>query len=99
MRRGEIYLAPTQSCVVPPRSREPPRPEGDSFSREADLRSRYQQPKEGARGGTMGFPHDQVPSSHDARYVACSSVSSSIETPIVASLSRAISSSISFGTS
>ena len=39
-----------------------------------------------------------VPSSHEARYFACSSVSWSIEMPIVASLSRAISSSISFGT-
>ena len=40
-----------------------------------------------------------VPSSQLARYLACSSVSSSIATPIVASLSRAISSSISVGTS
>src|SRR4051794_25857697 len=40
----------------------------------------------------------QVPSSHDARYLACSSVSVSIVTPIVASFSRAISSSISVGT-
>ena len=39
-----------------------------------------------------------VPSSQEARYLACSSVSSSIAMPIVASLSRAISSSISFGT-
>ena len=41
---------------------------------------------------------DQVPSSHEARYFACSSVSWSIVTPIVASLRRAISSSISRGT-
>ena len=39
-----------------------------------------------------------VPSSHEARYFACSSVSWSIAMPIVASLSRAISSSICFGT-
>ncbi len=39
-----------------------------------------------------------VPSSHEARYFACSSVSWSIEMPIVASFSRAISSSIAFGT-
>ena len=40
----------------------------------------------------------QVPSSHEARYFACSSVSWSISTPIVASLRRAISASISAGT-
>src|SRR5258708_1845699 len=40
----------------------------------------------------------QVPSSHEARYFACSSVSWSIVTPIVRSLRRAISSSISRGT-
>ena len=40
----------------------------------------------------------QVPSSHEARYFACSSVSWSISTPIVASLRRAISLSISSGT-
>ena len=40
-------------------------------------------------------PKGQVPSSHEARYFACSSVSWSISTPIVASLRRAISSSIS----
>ncbi len=40
-----------------------------------------------------------VPSSHEARYFACSSVSRSMEMPIVSSLSRAISSSISVGTS
>jgi hypothetical protein len=39
-----------------------------------------------------------VPSSQDARYLACSSVSSSIAMPIVASLRRAISLSISSGT-
>src|SRR5581483_10312550 len=39
-----------------------------------------------------------VPSSHDARYFACSSVSWSIATPIVSSLSFAIASSISVGT-
>ena len=37
----------------------------------------------------------QVPSSHEARYRACSSVSWSMSMPIVASLSRAISSSMS----
>ncbi len=47
---------------------------------------------------TAVAPTDQVPSSHEARYFACSSVSVSIETPIVASLRRAISSSISRGT-
>ena len=46
--------------------------------------------------GLMHQPY--VPSSHEARYFACSSVSWSIEIPIVASLSRAISSSIAFGT-
>ena len=40
----------------------------------------------------------QVPSSHDARYFAWASVSRSIETPIVSSFSRAISSSMSVGT-
>ena len=40
----------------------------------------------------------QVPSSHEARYFACSSVSRSMSTPMVASLSRAISLSISSGT-
>src|SRR5436190_8370982 len=39
-----------------------------------------------------------VPSSHEARYFACSSVSTSMATPIVSSLSRAISLSISCGT-
>ena len=41
---------------------------------------------------------DQVPSSHEARYFACSSVSLSMSTPIVSSFSRAISRSISSGT-
>src|SRR3954452_12422363 len=40
----------------------------------------------------------QVPSSHEARYFACSSLSWSTETPIVSSFRRAISSSISTGT-
>jgi putative acetyltransferase len=39
-----------------------------------------------------------VPSSQEARYLACSSVSSSMATPIVSSFSRAISLSISSGT-
>src|SRR5207244_904340 len=39
-----------------------------------------------------------VPSSQDARYLACSSVSRSMSTPIVASFRRAISLSISTGT-
>ena len=53
----------------------------------------------GARGCSPRSRSPTCPSSHDARYFACSSVSWSIATPIVASLSRAISSSISFGTS
>ena len=40
----------------------------------------------------------QVPSSQLARYFACSSVSRSMSTPIVASLRRAISASMSAGT-
>ena len=40
----------------------------------------------------------QVPSSQDARYLACSSVSVSMSTPMVASFRRAISLSISAGT-
>ena len=39
-----------------------------------------------------------VPSSQEARYFACSSVSSSIAMPMVASFRRAISLSISSGT-
>ena len=39
-----------------------------------------------------------VPSSQDARYFACSSLSLSMSTPMVSSFSRAISSSISVGT-
>jgi hypothetical protein len=45
----------------------------------------------GRRGG-------YVPSFQEARYVACSAVSTSISAPMVASLSRAISSSITVGT-
>jgi len=45
-------------------------------------------------GRRLGY----VPSSQDARYFACSSESSSIAMPIVASLRRAISLSISSGT-
>ena len=41
----------------------------------------------------------QVPWSQEARYFACSAVSVSMSTPMVASLSRAISASISAGTS
>src|SRR5262249_35028936 len=40
----------------------------------------------------------QVPSSHEARYFACSSVNWSIAMPIVSSFRRAISASISGGT-
>ena len=46
-------------------------------------------------GSSIGV---RCPSSHEARYLACSSVSWSISTPIVSSLSRAISSSMSSGT-
>ncbi len=48
--------------------------------------------------GEYSNESDQVPSSQDARYFSCSAVSVSISTPIVASLSFAISSSISVGT-
>ena len=47
--------------------------------------------------GVGGFP--QVPSSHEFRYLNCSSVSKSIFTPMASSLKRAISRSISAGTS
>ena len=73
--------------------REPPLIEDDDrVVLEPDDAVRLEVPKR----GLMHQPY--VPSSHEARYFACSSVSWSIEIPIVASLSRAISSSISFGT-
>ena len=61
---------------------------------EPDDPVRLEVPKRRLRCIRAGY----VPSSHEARYFACSSVSWSIEMPIVASLSRAISSSIAFGT-
>ncbi len=66
------------------------------------LGARLASPRDRREAGVrleVGHRVTQVPSSQEARYVACSSVSSSIATPIVASLSRAISSSISVGTS
>ena len=71
------------------------------WSRTTTASSSSRTMRSGSRSRSVGLTHvtpRYVPSSHEARYFACSSVSWSIEMPIVASLSRAISSSISFGT-
>ena len=52
----------------------------------------------GGQSPVMARTPSYVPSSHDARYFACSSVSWSMSMSIVASFSRAISRSISSGT-
>src|SRR6478672_1136111 len=75
------------------------------------LSAREELPAKGVRGGRRGNgdrqhkdervparESDQVPSSQDARYLVCSAVSVSMSTPMVASLSFAISSSITVGT-